>query len=161
MTNISRRAALRGIALVSATGGAAGVAHATEHPIDRLHGMTDQAPRLMSHYNDICGGRWELRIRADDDPMPIIYMNIDAMAVDPWDNYKARVPARDRLQHHLLCAALTADEMAPQEGGHWGILLNGAPGFAAPPTFSMFRYDPARRDKRLVCSYADGRMVIG
>jgi hypothetical protein len=73
-----------------------------------------------------------------------------------WRDYAGRTPAAVRLQHHLLAAALTADEMCPE--GFWNVHLQGKAG-AWRPSFVMFNFtDLNRHDDRTVCHFANGHL---
>jgi len=78
--NITRRAALGGIASIGATGGAttALALAVPEHPLERLHRIVEEIPDLMKVWNHEMGGAWELQARASDAGGcgPIIYKNL-------------------------------------------------------------------------------------
>jgi len=51
---------------------------AEQHPLERLHELHKEVSHLMVHHNEAFGGRWELRVRAHTDRLPVIYSNLDA-----------------------------------------------------------------------------------
>lgn len=60
-----------------------------------------------------------------------------------WDAYAGRTAALERLQHHLLAAALTLDEICPQENARWLVVMGGKAG-TWRPWFRVERYDLVR-----------------
>lgn len=60
-----------------------------------------------------------------------------------WDAYAGRTAALERLQHHLLAAALTLDEICPQDNARWFVVMGGKAG-TWRPWFRVERYDVAR-----------------
>lgn len=60
-----------------------------------------------------------------------------------WDAYAGRTAALERLQHHLLAAALTLDEVCPEENARWLVVMGGKAG-TWRPWFRVERYDLAR-----------------
>jgi hypothetical protein len=44
----------------------------------RVHDLAEQTADAFDAWNSYVGGSWELRIRAADDPCPIIFYNIEA-----------------------------------------------------------------------------------
>lgn len=60
-----------------------------------------------------------------------------------WDAYRKGTSATDRLQHHLLCAAMEIDEMTRQHPGSRWALAGG--GFEPwKPWLRVARFDPYR-----------------
>lgn len=60
-----------------------------------------------------------------------------------WDAYAGQTPALERLQHHLLAAALTLDEICPADNSRWQVVMGGKAG-TWRPWFRVERYDLAR-----------------
>lgn len=79
MANLTRRSLLKSAGAVSLAGAGIAGAHAIEpeYPIKRLHGLHDEASRLMAVHNEVMGGEWELRIRAPQDRSPVLYKQLN------------------------------------------------------------------------------------
>lgn len=95
---MDRRSFLRG---TTATGIASVVAAAPAlsdvHPVERLHALADEASSLMHHWDDKMGGRWELRVRADGDVMPVHFRNLRDHKRSPRDQALWHMMELERL----------------------------------------------------------------
>jgi hypothetical protein len=60
-----------------------------------------------------------------------------------WDAYAGRTAALERLQHHLLAAALTLDEICPADNARWLVVMGGKAG-TWRPHFRVERFDTVR-----------------
>lgn len=134
----------------------------SQHPLERLREIADEAAELMAHYNAAAGKPFELRIQAAaTTTMPVAYFSLKTAPQDVWDNYRQRAPAPERLKHHLLSAAMTVDEMVA-EGEDWQLFMAGTAGVWKRPKFALETIDPSKgylsRDS-VVCRYVDGHLV--
>lgn len=60
-----------------------------------------------------------------------------------WDAYAGRTAALERMQHHLLAAALTLDEICPADNARWLVVMGGKAG-TWRPHFRVERFDTVR-----------------
>lgn len=77
---MDRRSFIQGSTVAAIGVGAASQASADEQQLLRLHQLYEEASELMRHWNSHMGGRWELRVRACGDAVPVSFVNLDGDA---------------------------------------------------------------------------------
>ena len=129
---VSRRSFLTALAVAPAAVALPGtVVHAAPvsecDRMTRLHGLAEETSDAFDVWNSYMGGKWELRIRAADDPCPILFQNLKSVEAVPA--YDALFSASDRLQHHLLMAIQALNELTEADRNlTYSIFAHGAAG---------------------------------